>query len=86
MLPQITPVPVIPNDIQPANLDAPHHIIQPAHLIPIPNTLHVIANDDKFIANVFCFGAFAKKRDGVVYNDLTGLFPFMSLDGSICFL
>ena len=36
-------------------------------------------------ANVFCFGAFADKRDGVVYNDLTGLFPFMSLDGSVCF-
>ena len=37
------------------------------------------------IANVFCFGAFADKGDGVVYNDLTGLFPFMSLDGSVCF-
>jgi hypothetical protein len=25
------------------------------------------------------------KNNGVVYNDLTGSFPFISLDGSICF-
>jgi hypothetical protein len=42
-------------------------------------------DDDKFIANVFCFGAFADKVTGVIYNDLTGKFPFMSLDGSVCF-
>ena len=41
--------------------------------------------DDKSIANVFCFGAFADKVSGVVYNDLTGNFPFMSIDGSVCF-
>ncbi len=35
--------------------------------------------------NVCCFGAFADKRDRVVYNDLTGSFPFMSLNGSVCF-
>ena len=44
-----------------------------------------IIADDASIANVFCFGAFADKITGVVYNDLTGNFPFMSLDGSICF-
>jgi hypothetical protein len=36
-------------------------------------------------ANVFCFGAFADKITGVIYNDLTGNFPFMSLNGSACF-
>jgi len=41
--------------------------------------------DDESIANVFCFGAFADKVSGVVYNDLTGNFPFMSIDGSVCF-
>ncbi len=41
--------------------------------------------DDKSIANVFCFGAFTDKVTGVVYNNLTGNFPFMSLDGSVCF-
>jgi hypothetical protein len=30
--------------------------------------------DDESIANVFCFGAFADKVSGVVYNDLTGNF------------
>ena len=42
--------------------------------------------DDKSIANVFCFGAFANKISGVVYTDLTGNFPFMTIDGSICFV
>jgi hypothetical protein len=37
------------------------------------------------IANVFVFGAFADKNSGIVYHDLTGSFPFMSLDGSVCF-
>ena len=41
--------------------------------------------DNKSIANVFYFGAFADKVSGVVYNDLTGKFPFMSIDGSVCF-
>jgi hypothetical protein len=45
-----------------------------------------IIADDESIANVFCFGAFADKITGVVYNDLTGNFPFMSLDGSVYFL
>ncbi len=42
-------------------------------------------DDDKSIANVFCFGAFADKVTGVIYNDLMGNFPFMSLDRSVCF-
>jgi hypothetical protein len=40
---------------------------------------------DKSIANVFVFGVFADKNSGIIYHDLTGSFPFMSLDGSICF-
>jgi hypothetical protein len=41
--------------------------------------------DNESIVNVFCFGAFADKVSGVMYNDLTGNFPFMSIDGSVCF-
>jgi hypothetical protein len=44
-----------------------------------------IIPDDESIANVFCFGVFTFKISGVVYNDLTGNFPFMSIDGSGCF-
>jgi hypothetical protein len=56
----------------------------PAHGVqPGPN---VIADDgNESIANIFCFGAFANKNRGILYHDLTGLFPFMSFDGSICF-
>jgi hypothetical protein len=47
---------------------------------------NVIADDgDESIANIFCFGVFTNKNSGIVYHDLTGLFPFMSFNGSICF-
>ncbi len=51
-----------------------------------PNMPNLIGDedDDETIANVFCFGAFADKHSGVVYNNLTGAFPFMSLDGCMC--
>jgi len=47
--------------------------------------VNYIPDDDESIANVFRFGAFANKVSGVVYNDLTGNFPFMPIDGSVCF-
>jgi hypothetical protein len=43
-----------------------------------------IIPDDESIANIF-FGAFADKITGVVYNDLTGNFLFMLLNGSVSF-
>ncbi len=52
-----------------------------------PNMPNLIGDEDdnETIANLFCFGAFADKHSGVVYNNLTGAFPFMSLDGCVCF-
>jgi hypothetical protein len=48
---------------------------------------NLIANNDSPTdTNLFCFAAFADKHTGTVYNNLTGLFPFMSLEGNICFL
>jgi hypothetical protein len=40
---------------------------------------HIIISDDneESIANIFAFGAFADKNNGIVYHDLTGSFPFM---------
>jgi hypothetical protein len=47
---------------------------------------NIIDNDnDQTIANVFCFGAFADKIFSVVYNDWTSKFPYISLDGNVCF-
>jgi hypothetical protein len=41
--------------------------------------------DDESISNIFCFGAFVGKNTGVVYNDCTGEFSFMSLNSNVCF-
>ena len=65
-------------------------IVPVAHAPPVypsvPVGPHIIADDDtQSIANIFCFGAFADKQSGIVYHDLTGSFPFMSFDGSVCF-
>ncbi len=48
---------------------------------------HIIISDDdeESIANIFAFGAFADNNNGIVYHDLMGSFPFMSLDDSVCF-
>jgi hypothetical protein len=45
----------------------------------------IVDDSEGSIANLFVFGAFADKNNGIVYHDLTGSFPFMSLDGSVCF-
>ncbi len=34
-------------------------------------------------ANLFCFVAFAGKQTGTLYNNLSGLFPFQSLEGNV---
>ena len=76
-IPQVAP-PVLPQyHEEPRPYPGPAYDarIERANIIP----------DDESIANVFCFGAFADKISGVVYNDLTGNFPFMSIDGSVCF-
>ncbi len=51
------------------------------------NKPHLIISKDKeeSITNLFVFGAFADKNNGIVYHNLMQLFPFMSLDGSVCF-
>jgi hypothetical protein len=51
---------------------------------PMPHT-NIIENDDN-LDNVFVCAAFADKHTGILYSDLTGTFPFMSLEGNICFL
>ena len=54
-----------------------------APILPLHNLIDNI--EDESIANVFCFGAFADKVSGVVYNVCTGDFPYMSLDENVCF-
>jgi hypothetical protein len=72
---QVEPVPVIlPFDNAPPEYQ------------PLPPGPNLIAdNKDQSIVNIFYFGAFADKQSGIVYHDLTGLFPYMSFDGSVCF-
>ena len=71
-----------------------HLVILPIFIEPPPyqgpaygarqNEPNLVPNDES-IANVFCFGAFADEITGAMYNNLTGNFPFMSIDGSVCF-
>jgi hypothetical protein len=79
----VQPVPQAAPPLLPQYNDAPRPYPGPAYDARIQG-LNIIP-DDESIANVFCFGAFADKISGVVYNDLTGNFPFMSIDGSVFF-
>jgi hypothetical protein len=53
---------------------------------PRPAFIDEIDDEYESITNIFCLGAFADKNTSVVYNDCTGNFPFMSLDGNVSFL
>jgi hypothetical protein len=83
----ITKIPVISYPPQVEQMEVPEVLIEeqlrPVNATNLPNQ---IGDDgDESIANVFCFGAFADKNSDIVYHDLTGSFPFMSYNGSICF-
>jgi hypothetical protein len=47
----------------------------------VPNLIG--SDEDKLIANPFCFRAFADKNNSIVYHKLTGPFPFMSYNESV---
>jgi hypothetical protein len=53
-----------------------------------PQSTHtnLIEDNNKSEANIFWFATFADKLTGVLYSNLTGTFPFMSLEGNVCFL
>jgi hypothetical protein len=46
----------------------------------------VIKSNKDSGTNIFCFATFMDKHLGIVYTDLTGTFPVMSLEGNVCFL
>jgi hypothetical protein len=50
---------------------------------PPPHLIQELDNNS--IANVFCFRAFMDKLSGVIYNDYTGDFPYISLDSNKLF-
>jgi hypothetical protein len=83
----ITKIPVISYPPHVEQMVVPKVLIKeqprPLHPTNLPNLIG--DNSHESIANVFCFGAFADKNNGIVYHDLTGSFPFMSYDGSVCF-
>ena len=47
---------------------------------------NLIKLDEASVSNIFAFAAFADKCNGTLYLDMTRTFPFMSLQGNVCFL
>jgi hypothetical protein len=89
-----TPKPIRPSLPHPPCAPSIHHLVIPC-LIPDdnnkdnnnkPRPAFIRDINNESITNVFCFGAFANKNTGVVYNNCTGNFPFMMLNGNMCFL
>jgi hypothetical protein len=58
----------------------------PGYIPGCPIPVVIADNCNEMVANIFCFRAFADNHSGVLYNNLTGNFPFMSYDGSVCYL
>ncbi len=74
------PDPVMPSLIKPYDPNSNNDISDTAPCYNIINDI-----EDQSIANIFCFSTFTDKVSGVVYNDCTGEFPYMSLGGNVCF-
>jgi hypothetical protein len=79
------PEPIKAN-LPPTDKEVPSHDSSISNVICPPNANLIEDEDTSSDANVFCFAAFVDKRTGTLYNDLTRLFPFMSLEGNVCFL
>jgi hypothetical protein len=75
------PIPQVAPPLLPQYNDEPRPYPGPAYDTRIEG-INIIPNDE-WIANVFCFGTFADKISGVVYNDLTGNFHFVSINDSV---
>jgi hypothetical protein len=86
-----TLTPIVPVITFPAVPESVHSKETSVHNKPMPNNCsnkpHLIISEDKeeSKANLFVFGAFADKNNGIVCHNLAGLFPFMSLDSSVRF-
>jgi hypothetical protein len=68
------------------NHDSEDSILMPPQMPNEKMRANIVEFDDDSEANIFIFPAFADKRTGMLYSDLTGAFPFMSPTGNICFL
>ncbi len=83
-IPQLPNVQAAPIDNKSKVDDVSEPLINAGPIKHGPNV--IIEDNESSIGNIFCFGAFADKQTGILYNDLTRLFPYMSLKGNICFL
>jgi len=87
-LPIINPVQVFPAPVYADNVDASSNgnTYDSNRSVPRPPNTNLIKDDvSSRDGNIFCFGAFADKHTGVVYSNFTGTFPYMSLEGNVCF-
>ena len=86
--PILNPGPVFPAPVYADNADASSNSnsYDSDRSVPRPPNTNLIEDDvSSKDGNIFCFGAFADKHTGVVYSDFTGTFPYMSLEGNVCF-
>jgi hypothetical protein len=81
---EASPIQMLPPPLFVASCDLWGHWIE-QQVVPHGPNLVINDNRDKTIANVFAFGAFTDKNSSIMYHNLTGLFPFVSLDGSVGF-
>jgi hypothetical protein len=79
------PIEIPINDISVIIKDASNDVLEDSIPLVCPAG-NIIESDDDSDANVFIFGAFTDKQTGTLYLNLTGTFPFMSLEGIVCFL
>jgi hypothetical protein len=76
---------LVPSPLSVASNDTGGNWIEPQHKHQLGPNVIINNNGDNSAANIFAFGTFANKNSGIVYHKLTRLFPFVLLEGSVCF-
>jgi hypothetical protein len=82
----LTPPMIIPiNDVSVIINNASNDVLEDSIPFVCPARNIIEPNNDSN-TNGFIFGVFADKQTGTLYSNLTGTFPFMSLEGNVYFL
>jgi hypothetical protein len=82
----VLPIHKIPRDDVPVVINKEFDKVSEDSIPFVRPAANIIESNNDSEANIFIFAAFADKRTGMLYSNLTGTFPFISLEGNVCFL
>jgi hypothetical protein len=78
-----TPIMLVSSPLSVASDNTGGDWIEPQHKHCPGSNIIIEKDGNKSAANIFAFGTFANNNSSIVYHNLTGSFPFVSLEGCV---